>query len=157
MKLVAIAEQIIKAAPEQMLSVQELYASLDFRGPRNAHLAIPEWHTEEFRTSEMQRHEFLSGNEEITGDFLVFRYNLDGEMVLLEFATLGDAGQFVVGGAGVFNGFTRLALVFDHFRLCHYRVSFLDHTGARIIFDGTHEKDDRPFPGRQIEWLELAS
>jgi hypothetical protein len=73
---------------------------LDFQGPRNAHLAIPDWHTDEFRTPDMERHEFLTGNEEIVGDVLVFRYNShDSEMILYELATLADAAELVLGVA----------------------------------------------------------
>jgi len=42
MKLATVAKQIVDALPQCMLTVQELYASLDFRGPGNRHLAIPD-------------------------------------------------------------------------------------------------------------------
>ena len=158
MKLASLVEQIVKAAPEQMLSVHQLYASLDFRGPRNAHLAIPDWHTDEFRSPDMERHEFLTGEEEIAGDILVFHYcRHNGMMLLHECGTLAEAAGLVLDGAGIFNVFTDLELVFEHGRLRPYRVTYRDHTGARVLWDGTHEKDERPFPDRQIEWLELAA
>ena len=157
MKLAGLVEQIVNAAPEQMLSAQELYASLDFTGPRNARLAIPDWHTDEFRSPDMKRHEFLTGEEEIAGDILVFHYcRHDGAMLLHECGSLARAADLVLGGAGVFNVFTDLVLVFERGRLRPYRVSYRGHAGARVVFDGTHIKDDRPFPERQIEWLELA-
>src|SRR6266568_4497887 len=116
MKLARLAEEIVKAAREDMLSIQQLYASLDFQGPLNAHLAIPDWHTDEFRSPDMERHEFLTGEEEIAGDVLVFRYcRHDSEMILYEFATLLEAAELVIGGAGVFNGFIDFILVFEHF------------------------------------------
>jgi hypothetical protein len=129
---------------------------LDFQGPRNAHLAIPDWHTDEFRTPDMERHEFLTGNEEIVGDVLVFRYNShDSEMILYELATLADAAELVLGVAGVFNGFTDFVLVFEHFRLQPYRVSYQAKSGARVVFaEDKSNDDDSPFPDRQIEWLE---
>jgi len=37
MKLATVAKQIVDALPQCMLTVQELYASLDFRGPSNRH------------------------------------------------------------------------------------------------------------------------
>ena len=70
MKLARLAEEIVKAAPEHPLSIQELYASLDFRGPRNTHLAIPDWHSQEFRTPDMERHEFLTGDF-VAGEFKI--------------------------------------------------------------------------------------
>jgi hypothetical protein len=156
MKLAHLAEKIAKAVPEQMLSIQELYASLDFRGPRNACLAIPDWHTQEFRSPDLERHEFLTGEEEIGGDILVFRYcRHDGEMVLHECSTLAEAAEFVLGGAGVFNGFIDFVLVFEHFQLRPYRVSYRAKNGARVVFARERwNDDDRPFPDRQIEWLE---
>ena len=158
MKLARLAEEIVKAAPEQMLSVQELYASLDFRGPRNAHLAIPERHTVEFCTPDMRRHEFLTGEEEVDGDVLVFRYDgHDREMFLFEFATLADAEKMVIGGTGAFNGWIDLILVFEHFRLRPYLVSYRAKSGARVPFArDTWNHDDRPFPNRQIEWCKVA-
>jgi len=42
MKLAIVAQQIVDALPDGMLTVQELYASLDFRGPSNRHLTIPD-------------------------------------------------------------------------------------------------------------------
>jgi hypothetical protein len=160
MKLSHLADQIVKAAPEQMLGVQELYASLDFHGPRNAHLAIPDWHTQEFRSPEMERHEFLTGQEDIAGDVLVFHYcRHDGRMLLHECGSLAEAASLVLGGAGVFNVFIDLVLVFEHFRLRPYRASYRDQAGARVVFDGRHTKDDVPlqFPERHIEWLELVA
>ena len=156
MKLSHLVDEIVKAAPEQMLSVQQLYASLDFQGPRNAHLAIPDWHTQEFRSPDMDRHEFLTGQEEIAGDILVFDYcSHNGRMRLRECDSLAEAASLILGGAGVFNVFTDLVLVFEHFRLRPYRTSYRDQAGARVVFDGRHTKDD--FPDRQIEWLELAA
>jgi hypothetical protein len=152
-------EQIVMATPEQMLNAQELYASLDFRGPRNAHLAIPDWHTQEFRSPDMERHEFLTGQEGIAGEFLVFDYcRRDGKMLLQECGSLAEAASLVLGGAGVFNVFTDLVLVFEHFRLRPYRTSYRDEFGTRVVFDGRHTKDDVPlrFPDRQIEWLDLV-
>ena len=160
MKLLHLVEQIVKAAPDQTLSAQELYASLDFRGPRNSHLSIPDWHTREFRSLDMERHEFLTGQEEIAGDILVFHYcRHDGRMLLHECSTLAEAASLVLGGAGVFNVFTDLVLVFEHFRLRSYRTSYRDESGARAVFDGRHTKDDVPlhFPDRQIEWLGLVA
>jgi len=157
-KLSRIVEQIVNAVPDQALSVHELYASLDFRGPRNAHLAISDWHTPEFRTPDMARHEFLTGEEEISGEVLVFCYNShDCAMTLHDCATLNEASEMVVDDAGVFNVFTDLLLVFDHFTLRPYRVTYRDHKGARVVWDGSHKKDDRPFPDRRIEWSELVA
>lgn len=154
MKLSYLAKRIEKAAPKGMLSVNEFYASLDFRGLRNAHLAIPDWHTEEFRLPDMARADFLTGEEEIAGDVLVLCYRRNaGEMILHECTTLADAARLVMGGAGVFNGFTDLVLVFDEFELRSYRVSYRDHTGARAPWAGRHIEDDWPYPDRQLEWL----
>jgi hypothetical protein len=155
MKLARLAEAIVKAAPAQMLSVQELYASLDFQGPRNTQYSIPSWHTPEFRTPDMERHEFLTGEEEIFGDLLVFHYSShDRSMILHECSTLSEATDFVVGGAGVFNVFTDLVLVFEGSKLRPYLVTYRDSTGAQVAWDGTHKKDDRPFPNRTVQWLE---
>lgn len=160
MKLARLAEEIVKAAPEHMLSIQELYASLDFQGPRNAHLTIPDWHTQDFRSLDMERHEFLTGEEEIDGDILVFHFcRHDNRMLLHECSTLAAAANLVLGGAGIFNVFTDLVLVFEHSRLRPYRASYRDDDGARVVFDGRHAKDGipLPFPDRKIEWLELAT
>ena len=160
MKLAHLAQQIVRVAPPDMLTDQMLYASLDFDGSHNRHLAIPDWHSREHRTWEMQRFEFLTGEEEIGGDILVFDYcSHDGRMLLRECASLNAAAKLVLGGAGVFNVFTDIVLVFDHFRFRPYRASYCDETGTRLIFDGRHTKDDKPllFRDRQIEWLELAA
>jgi hypothetical protein len=158
MKLARLAEEIVKAAPGYHPGIQELYASLDFRGPHNAHLAIPDWHTAEFRAPDMERHEFLTGEEEIDGDVLVFHHcSHDGTMILQECDTLSEAAAWVTGDAGVFNGFTDFVLVFEHFQLRPYRVSYRAKSGARVLFAReTWNIDDRPFPDRQIEWLQLA-
>jgi hypothetical protein len=159
MKLSHLVEQIVKAAPEQMLSAPELYSSLDFRGPHNAHLAIPDWHTQEFRSPDMERHEFLTGQEEIAGDILVFYYcSHDCGMLLVECHTLEEAARLVLDDAGVFNVFTDLVLVFEHFRLRPYRTSYRDQSGERVVFDGRHTKDvPLHFPEGRIEWLELGT
>lgn len=159
MKLAQLADQIVNGAPEHRLSIQELYASLDFRGPLNAHLAIPDWHTAEFRSPAMERHEFLTGREEIAGDVLVFRYSSHGgAMILRECASLVEAAETVLGGGGVFNNFTDFVLVFEHFRLRPYRVTYRAKSGARVMFAReTWNKDDMPFPDRQIEWLTLVA
>ena len=154
MKLRNVVEQIIAQVPESGLTAQEIYASLDFKGPRNQHLAIPEWHVGDFRDPEMQRHEFLTGEEEVFGDFLVFHFcRQDGTMHLTDCSSLSEAAQVVLGGAGVFNVFTDLELVFDHFRLRPYRVSYRAPTGARVIFAKEQLADERIFADRQIEWL----
>jgi len=158
MKLAGLVGQILKVAPEQMLSANELYASLDFQGPRNAHLAIPDWHTDEFRGPDMERHEFLTGAEEIAGEVLVFRYvRHHRTMVFHECATLEGAAELVMGETGVFNAFTNLVLVFEHFCLRPFRVTYRDHAGARVFWNGTHKKEDRPFPDRQIEWQKVTA
>jgi hypothetical protein len=158
MKLRDLAEQIVTQVPENGLTVQEIYASLDFHGPRNEHLAIPEWHVDDFREPEMQRHEFLTGEEEVLGDFLVFSYcRHDGTMYLTECNSLSEAAQLVLGGAGVFNVFTDLELVFDHLRLRPYQVSYRGQTGARVIFAKEQLADERVFADRQIEWLGEAA
>jgi hypothetical protein len=93
MKLAIVAQQIVDALPDGMLTVQELYASLDFRGPSNRHLTIPDWHTGEFSlAAETRRHEFLTDNEELNGNILVFDYcSHAGLMLLQEVATLEEA------------------------------------------------------------------
>ncbi len=97
MKLRELADQILTQVPESGLTIQEIYASLDFRGPRNTRLAIPEWHVDDFRDSQMQRHEFLTGEEEVLGDFLVFHYcRHDGTMYLTECGSLSEAAQLVL-------------------------------------------------------------
>jgi hypothetical protein len=159
MKLAIVAQQIVDALPDGMLTVQELYASLDFRGPSNSHLAIPDWHTGEFSTAvEMRRHKFLTGDEELNGNFLVFHYcRHDGDMLLEEVATLEEAAKLVLGGAGVFNVFTDVELVFEGFKLRPYRVTYSDQKGERVIFDREHLTDERHFLNRRIEWLEAAA
>ncbi len=159
MKLARLAEEIVKAAPNNALSLQELYASLDFRGLHNARLAIPDWHTSEFRAPDMERHEFLTGEEDIGGDVLVFNYSAhDRAMILYECDTLEEAAGLVVGDAGVFNAFTDFVLVFEHFRLRPYRVSYRAKGGERVFFCRDRwNHDDRPFPDRQIEWLDVAA
>jgi hypothetical protein len=140
------------------LTVQEIYASLDFHGPKNQHLAIPEWHVDDFRNPEMQRHEFLTGEEELLGDFLVFHYcRHDGTMYLTECSSLSEAAQLVLGGAGVLNAFTDLELVFGRFRLRPYRVTYRGRTGARVIFAKEQLADERIFADRKIEWLGEAA
>jgi len=154
MKLRELADQIVRQVPESGLTIQEIFASLNFRGPINKRLAIPEWHVDDFRDSEMQRHEFLNGEEEVLGDFLVFHYcRQDGTMYLTECGSLSDAAELVLGHAGVFNVFTDLELVFDHFRLRPYRVSYRGETGARVIFAKDQMANERVFADRQIEWL----
>jgi hypothetical protein len=144
--------------PESGLTIQEIYASLDFRGPANTRLAIPEWHVDDFRDSEMQRHQFLTGEEEVLGDFLVFHYcRHDGTMYFTECNSLSEAAQLVLGGAGVFNVFTDLELVFDHFRLRPYRVSYRGGTGARVVFAKDQLANEKVFADRQIEWLGVAA
>jgi hypothetical protein len=158
MKLAHLAEQIVKAAPSEMLTDQMIFASLDFRGPQNGHLAIPEWHSNEHRTWEMQRFEFLTGAEEIAGDILVFDYcDHDGKMWLRECKTLVEAGKRVLGRAGVFNVYTDLVLVFKHFRLRPYQVSYQDYSGTRVVFDRSHIKALKRYPNRQIAWLASAA
>jgi hypothetical protein len=152
MKLSYIAEQIVQAIPG--LTLNELYASLDFRGRKNAQLAIPDWHTNEFREPDIQRHEFLSGEENIEGDVLTYRQdNQDRMMLLSDFSTLEEAVQEVLGGAGIFNAFVDFVLVFHHFKLRPYQVTYRDHSGARIIWGATYKPEDRPFLDRQIRWL----
>jgi hypothetical protein len=158
MKLQELAKQIVNQVPEYGLTVQEIYASLDFRGCRNQRLAIPAWHVDDFRDPEKQRHEFLSGEEEVEGEFLVFHYcRHDGTMFLTECDSLAEAAQLVLGGAGVFNVFTDLELVFDHFRLRPYRVSYRSGSGARVIFARDQLANERVFADRQIEWLGVAA
>lgn len=161
MKLSDLAAQIVKAAPEGMLTEQMLYASLDFRGNRNAHLAIPEWHDDpDFTNWEMRRHEFLTGREEVRGDVLVFDYGShDGRMVLQDVATLAEAGAIVLGGAGILNAWTDLVLVFERGRLRPYRVSYRNASDARVVLDRSNWDPikDEPFPDRRVEWLETAA
>jgi hypothetical protein len=158
MKLAHLAEQIVKAAPSEMLTDQMIYASLDFPGPQNGHLTIPEWHSNEHRTWDMQRFEFLTGAEEIAGDILIFYYcSHDGRMLLRECAALAETEELVLGGAGVFNVYTDLVLVFEHFCLRPYQVSYRDYSGARVIFDRSHIKTLKRYPDRQIAWLASAT
>jgi len=74
-------------------------------------------------------------------------------MYLTECGSLSDAAELVLGHAGVFNVFTDLELVFDHFRLRPYRVSYRGETGARVIFAKDQMANERVFADRQIEWL----
>ena len=152
MKLSFIAQQIVRAIPG--LTLNELYASLDFRGPKNAHLAIPDWHTDEFREPDMRRPEFLTDHENIEKDVLTyFQNNQDCTMLLSDFANLEEAAQEVLGGAGVFNAFVDFVLVFQRFKVRPYQVTYRDHSGARVIWGAAYKPEDRPVPNRQIQWL----
>jgi hypothetical protein len=154
MKLAYLANQIVKAAPPEMLTDQMIYASLDFVGSRNAHLAIPAWHTKEHRTREMQRFEFLTGNEKVEGHVLVFDYcGHDGRMLLWDCDSLAGAESLVLGGGGVFNAFTDLMLVFEHSCLRPYQVSYRDDSGSRMVFYRSHLEGEKWFYDRKIEWL----
>jgi hypothetical protein len=155
MRLALIVEEIVNATPEHALTEQMLYASLDFLGPKNSRLAIPTWHTHKFRNLDMERHEFLTGDEEIAGDVLIFSYcSHDGAMVLREYSTLSDAEGYVLGGSGVFNVYTDCVLVFEHFRIKPYRVSYKTKSGARSFFVRERwDKANRPFPERRLEWI----
>ena len=164
MKLAHLAEQIVKAAPSEMLTEQSIYASLDFVGPCNGHLAIPDWHSREHRRWDRQRFECLTGEEEINGDILVFDYvGHKGWMSLRECATLADAEKLILGSAGVFNIFTDLMLVFRnfgrHYRkfyLRPYQLTYRDDSGARVVFDRSREDSQlllKRYRDRQIEWL----
>jgi hypothetical protein len=80
-------------------------------------------------------------------------------MVLEDVATLAEAGAIVLGGAGIFNAWTDVILVFEGGRLRPYRVSYSNPVGARVVLDRKTWKpfNDKPFLKRQIEWLELAA
>jgi hypothetical protein len=159
MKLAHLVKQIRSAAPNGILTDQMIYASLDFDGPRNGHLAIPDWHDHEHSKPDMRRFEFLTGEEEITGDFLVFRYSShDGTMYLREYASFQEAADCVLGGGGVFSPWTDLVLVFDHLRIRPYRASYQGKSGARVPFDRwEYKSDDGPITDPQIEWLEAGT
>jgi len=158
MKLALLADQIVAAAPEGMLTSQMIYASLNFFGPQNGHLAIPEWHSREHRSLDMQRFEFLTGEEEIRGDVLVFRYcRWDDEVRLTEYATIADAAEAVRGAAGIFNGWIDVVFVFEHFRLRPYRATYRNKAGVQVVLDRKRwnpVKDRPPIEERQIEWLD---
>jgi len=152
LKLARLASYIVQASKGH-LSVEMLYASLDLRGPQNGHLAISKDYD---GTYEMRRETLLTGDEEIRGDYLVLDYcNHEERICLTEYKTLENAERYILGGAGVFNSFTNLVLVFDHLRLRNYRVTYRSRRDdRRVEFDITARNiADRPYRDRRIEWL----
>jgi hypothetical protein len=158
MLLSDLANQVVRAAPSGMLTEQMLYASLDFRGTQNEHLAIPPWHDDpDFKVPGMARHEFLTGQEELRGEVLIFHYCAhDGKMILQDVANLADAEAVVLGGAGVFNAYTDLLIIFEKGCIRPYRVSYRNKDGVRVGLNRSSWKpiEEKPFLDRQIEWLE---
>jgi hypothetical protein len=144
-----IAEQAVAATasdPEGGLSLHEIYRLLDVgqrRPQRNAHLANPLNRDPKvfyFRP----RHEPLSGEEPVYGQFLSLDYSAhDYRMILEDHDDLASLESSILSGSGILNPFTTYEFAFVEFRLAPYRITYRDREGLLKDFNKYAQYDSK--------------
>lgn len=162
MKLAMLAKTIateLKAKPWaehfNPVSTERMMCIVDFVGPSNEHLANPlnkDPNVYYFRPRPVP----LTGDEEISGEYLMFDYCSHYEsMKLREFESLSELEKIILDGAGITNNFTSDMVAIVHGTVKRYTVTFFGaKTGSRQVFDKTIQYTG-PEPFRDHEQLQL--
>lgn len=166
MQLVELAKMLVAqvnarpwAGHFNSLSLDGLLRVIDFDGPSNEHLCNPLNRDAKVRYFR-PRLKSLTGNEEISGDYLLFDYcSHDESMKLREFESCGELETFILDVAGITNDFTTDLVPIIKGQIRDYTVSYFDiKTGSRKSFDKIEQyvgpEPFRDYPELHLHWID---
>ena len=165
MKLSDFMPRVYEEANKQIgyshLSLDNIYKVMDIDISSNKELANPlnkDPKVYYFRPRQTP----LSGDEEVTGKYLVFDYcDHNQSMYLKERLSLRETEEYITAPSGMPNVYTTCIIAIIDGIVKHYEISYFDkHKGKRCILDKDEQiNSDYPFDATydeqvQIKWLE---